>query len=74
MRKPADIDAQIQALQDKAKSLKERQKTQLGELVLATITTAPVTGYPRWFSRSGYRRPGERRRHTGNRENVGAEA
>ena len=36
MRKPADLDSQIKALQDKAKSLKERQKTQLGELVLAT--------------------------------------
>ena len=36
MRKPADIDAQIKALQDKARSLKERQKSQLGELVLAT--------------------------------------
>jgi hypothetical protein len=36
MRKPVDIDAQIKALQDKAKSLKDRQKTQLGELVLAT--------------------------------------
>lgn len=36
MRKPADLDAQIKALQDKARSLKDRQKTQLGELVLAT--------------------------------------
>jgi hypothetical protein len=36
MRKPVDIDAQIKALQDKARSLKDRQKTQLGELVLAT--------------------------------------
>ena len=36
MRKPVDIDAQIKALQEKAKSLKDRQKTQLGELVLAT--------------------------------------
>ncbi len=36
MRKPVDLDAQIKALQDKAKSLKDRQKTQLGELVLAT--------------------------------------
>jgi hypothetical protein len=36
MRKPIDLDAQIKALQDKAKSLKERQKSQLGELVLAT--------------------------------------
>jgi len=36
MRKPVDIDAQIKALQEKAKSLKDKQKTQLGELVLAT--------------------------------------
>ena len=36
MRKPADLDTQIKALQEKAKSLKDRQKTQLGELVLAT--------------------------------------
>ena len=36
MRKPVDVDAQIKALQDKAKSLKDRQKSQLGELVLAT--------------------------------------
>ena len=36
MRKPVDLDVQIKALQDKAKSLKDRQKTQLGELVLAT--------------------------------------
>jgi hypothetical protein len=36
MRKPVDLDAQIKALQDKARSLKDRQKTQLGELVLAT--------------------------------------
>ena len=36
MRKPIDLDAQIKALQDKARSLKERQKSQLGELVLAT--------------------------------------
>ena len=36
MRKPVDVDAQIKTLQDKAKALKDRQKTQLGELVLAT--------------------------------------
>ena len=36
MRKPVDLDAQIKALQEKAKSLKDRQRTQLGELVLAT--------------------------------------
>lgn len=36
MRKPVDLDAQIKALQEKAKSLKDRQRTQLGDLVLAT--------------------------------------
>ena len=36
MRKPVDLDAQIKALQDKAKSLRDRQRTQLGDLVLAT--------------------------------------
>ena len=36
MRKPVDLDAQIKALQEKAKSLKDRQRTQLGDLVLTT--------------------------------------
>ena len=36
MRKSVDFDAQIKALQEKAKSLKDRQRTQLGDLVLAT--------------------------------------
>src|SRR4051794_29104255 len=35
-RKPRDIEAELKALQDKAKGLKARQKAQLGELVLAT--------------------------------------
>jgi hypothetical protein len=35
-RKPRDIDAELKALQDKARELKARQKTQLGELVIAT--------------------------------------
>jgi hypothetical protein len=35
-RKPRDIEAELKALQDKAKELKARQKAQLGELVLAT--------------------------------------
>jgi hypothetical protein len=35
-RKPRDIDAELKALQDKARGLKARQKTQLGELVIAT--------------------------------------
>lgn len=36
MRKPRDIDAELRALQDKAKSLKARKVLQLGELVTAT--------------------------------------
>ena len=36
MRKPVDLDAQIKAHQEKAKSLKDRQRSQLGDLVLAT--------------------------------------
>lgn len=36
MRKPRDIDAELQALAAKAKGLKARKITQLGELVAAT--------------------------------------
>ncbi|TAJ70419.1 MAG: conjugal transfer protein TraC [Phenylobacterium sp.] len=36
MRKPRDIDAELRALSDKAKGLKARKITQLGELVAAT--------------------------------------
>lgn len=36
MRKPRDYDAELQALSDKAKQLKTRKQTQLGELVIAT--------------------------------------
>lgn len=36
MRKPRDFDAELQALEHKAKSLKERRVRQLGELVAAT--------------------------------------
>ena len=36
MRRPRDIDAELKALQEKAKGLKARQKSQLGELVIAT--------------------------------------
>lgn len=35
MRKPRDYDAELQALNDKAKQLKTRKQTQLGELVIA---------------------------------------
>lgn len=36
MRRPRDIDAELQALADKAKGLKARKLSQLGELVVAT--------------------------------------
>jgi len=36
MRKPRDFDAELKALDQKAKSLKERKVRQLGELVAAT--------------------------------------
>jgi hypothetical protein len=36
MRKPRDFDAELKALGDKARSLKNRKVQQLGELVIAT--------------------------------------
>lgn len=36
MRKPRDIDAELQALTEKARQLKSRKVLQLGELVIAT--------------------------------------
>jgi len=36
MRKPRDFDAELKALGDKAKQLKDRKVHQLGELVIAT--------------------------------------
>ena len=36
MRKPRDYDAELKALEDKAKQLKARKVQQLGELVIAT--------------------------------------
>lgn len=36
MRKPRDYDAELQALNDKARQLRSRKQTQLGELVIAT--------------------------------------
>ena len=36
MRKPRDYDAELKALEDKAKELKQRKVQQLGELVIAT--------------------------------------
>ena len=35
-RRPRDIEAELKALQDKAKLLRGKQKSQLGELLLAT--------------------------------------
>jgi len=43
MRKPRDFDAELEALNDKAKQLKDRKLRQLGELVIATgADTLPV--------------------------------
>ncbi len=36
MRKPRDFDAELKALEDKARDLKSRKVQQLGELVIAT--------------------------------------
>ena len=36
MRKPRDFDAELKALEDKARGLKTRKVRQLGELVIAT--------------------------------------
>ncbi|MDT3379593.1 conjugal transfer protein TraD [Labrys neptuniae] len=36
MRKPRNFDAELKALEDKAKDLKNRKVQQLGELVIAT--------------------------------------
>jgi hypothetical protein len=36
MRKPRDFDADLKALEDKARALKSRKVRQLGELVIAT--------------------------------------
>ncbi|WP_340645992.1 conjugal transfer protein TraD [Phenylobacterium sp.] len=36
MRKPRDIDAELQALAERAKGLKSRKVSQLGELAIAT--------------------------------------
>lgn len=36
MRKPRDFDAELKALEDKARALKARKVMQLGELVIAT--------------------------------------
>lgn len=40
MRKPRDYDAELKALDEKAKLLKDRQVRQLGELVIATGANA----------------------------------
>ena len=36
MRKPRDFDAELKALEDKARNLKARKVQQLGELVIST--------------------------------------
>ena len=41
MRKPRDFDDELQALTDKAKALKTKKQSQLGELVISTGADAP---------------------------------
>lgn len=36
MRKPRDFDTELKALNDRARKLKDRKQTQLGDLVIAT--------------------------------------
>ena len=43
MRKPRDFDAELKALEDKARELKTRKVQQLGELVIATGADALST-------------------------------
>ena len=43
MRKPRDYDAELKALEDKARELKTRKVQQLGELVIATGADALTT-------------------------------
>lgn len=48
MRKPRDFDAELKALEEKARELKTRKVQQLGELVIATgadhLSTAELAG------------------------------
>ena len=44
MRKPRDYDAELKALEDKARELKIRKVQQLGELVIATGADALTPG------------------------------
>ena len=43
MRKPRDFDAELKALEDRARELKGRKVQQLGELVIATGADALST-------------------------------
>lgn len=40
MRKPRDFDTELKALTDRARQLRERKQTQLGELIIATRADA----------------------------------
>ena len=40
MRKPRDFDAELKALEDKARDLRARKVQQLGELVISTVADA----------------------------------
>lgn len=70
MRKPRDFDAELKALTDRARQLKEQKLKQLGELVIATGADALDTevlagvllaavGNKDGSAREGWRRAGE---------------
>ena len=71
MRKPRDFDAELKALTDRAKQLREQKTRQLGELVIATGADALDTdvlagallaaaGNRDGSAREGWRTAGER--------------
>lgn len=69
-RKPRDIDAELKALQDKAKTLKAKRLVQFGELVVATgadaldaetlagVLLAAIEGVRQPDTKEGWRRLG----------------
>lgn len=69
-RKPRDIDAELKALQDKAKTLKAKRLVQFGELVVATgadafdaetlagVLLAAIEGAKQSETKEGWRRRG----------------
>lgn len=88
MRKPRDIDAELKALQEKAKGLKAKKVVQLGELVTATgadvldpetlagVLLAAIEGAKQSETKEGWRRRGAEffQRRARARKNAGEAA